>query len=98
LHLPACFRFSVLAGNAMSDARLVEVYRARDGLHAQLLKNALEDAEIPVRVVGESVAAMDPGLWWASPRIVVAEVDAAKAVTILQDLEESHERRDVKEH
>jgi hypothetical protein len=81
----------------MSDARPVEVYRARDALHAQLLKNALEDAGIPVQVIGELVAAMDPGLWWASPRILVAEVDAAKAAAILHDIEKSHERRDGKE-
>jgi hypothetical protein len=84
--------------NAMSDARLVEVYWARDALQAQLLKYALEDAGIQVRVNGESVAATDPGLWWASVRILVAEDDAAKAVTILHDLEKSHEPRDVKEH
>jgi hypothetical protein len=77
----------------MSDTQLVEVYRAANGLEAQLFKVALEEAGIPTQVTGDSMAAiLTPPLWWASPRLLVAEADAARASEILRDLEESQAR------
>ena len=36
----------------MGDAELVEVYRAKDTLHAHLLRNKLEDEGIPAFIEG----------------------------------------------
>jgi hypothetical protein len=72
----------------MSETDLVEIYRAANSLDAQLLKGELEAAGIPTQITDESFAALSvPPLWWASPRLLVAEADAAKAAAILRELE-----------
>jgi hypothetical protein len=78
----------------MSDAHFVEIYRAANSLEAGLLKGALEEAGIPTRVTDESIAALYvPSIWWASPRVLVAEGDAAKAAVILRELEAARRTR-----
>ncbi len=72
----------------MSETDLVEIYRAANSLDAQLLKGELEAAGIPTQITDESFTALSvPPLWWASPRLLVAEADAAKAAAILRELE-----------
>jgi len=77
----------------MNDAEFVEVYRAENGVEAHLLKASLEDAGIPTRITEETVAALDPNLWWAAPRVWVAKVDAAKAAEIIRELKEARQTR-----
>jgi hypothetical protein len=77
-------------GDAMSDSRLVEVYRAENAIAAHLIANALDDAGIAARVTDESVTMLRSGglsPWWSSPRILVAEADAAKAAAVLREIE-----------
>jgi hypothetical protein len=72
----------------MSDADLTEIYRAANPLDAQLLKGELEAEGIRVQITGENVAALEMfPMWWSSPRLFVAEADAAKAAAILRELE-----------
>jgi len=80
----------------MSDSRLVEVYRAENAIAANLIKNALEDAGIASRITDDSVSVMNSwGLspWWSSPRILVAETDAAKAAAVLREIETARATR-----
>ncbi len=77
----------------MSDTKLVEVYRALNSIDALLFQDALEAAGISARITEQSVAALDPNLWWAAPRILVAEADAAKAVAIVREVEKSLTRK-----
>ena len=54
-----------------------------------LMKGALEAAGIPTQITDEQFAALaglNP-IWWESPRILVAEVDAARATAILREAE-----------
>jgi hypothetical protein len=74
----------------MTEQNPVEVYRARDTAHAYLLASALEAAGIRARVDGEYLqgALGDLPLGWStSPRVLVAEADAAQARTILERTE-----------
>jgi hypothetical protein len=73
----------------MADAKFVEVYRAKNSIDAHLLKNALDDAGIASQITEESVASMRPNLWWACPRLLVAETDADKAGAIIREIEAS---------
>jgi hypothetical protein len=69
---------------------LVEVYRARDALHANLLKARLEDAGIPTRIEGEilqGVAGGVPAGWPTSPQLLVSEADSSRARSLLADIE-----------
>jgi len=78
----------------MSDTKHVEVYRAANSLEAHFFKGALENAGITTQITAESMAALEtPPLWWAAPRLLVAEAGAAKAIAIIRDLEESQSRR-----
>jgi hypothetical protein len=74
----------------MSERSLVEVYRAKHSPQAHLLKSALENAGISAVIEGDLLqgAVGEPGEWWAAPRIMVAECDALKARTILEQLED----------
>jgi hypothetical protein len=76
-------------GTAMADTNFVEVYRAKNSVDAHFLKNALEDAGISSQITDESAASMRPDLWWTSPRLLVAETDAAKAAAIIREIEAS---------
>jgi len=70
------------------DASLVEVYRAKNGIEAALIKDALEDAGIRVRIEGDLLQGTD-GMrlgWVTSPRIIVFETDAAQANEIIRKL------------
>ncbi|HUE15653.1 MAG TPA: DUF2007 domain-containing protein [Planctomycetaceae bacterium] len=73
-----------------NDAKLVEIYRAKHGIEAALIQDALEDAGIRVCVEGDQLQASLGGrlrLGWAtSPRIIVFENDAARAGEILREL------------
>jgi hypothetical protein len=78
----------------MSDTDLVEIYRAANPLDARLLKGELEAAGIPTQITDESFAALSvPPRWWASPRLLVAKADAAKAAAILRELEAARATR-----
>jgi hypothetical protein len=74
----------------MSERSWVDVDRAKDSPQAHLLKSALEDAGIRAAVEGDLLqdAVAAPGVWWAGPRIMVAECDALKARAILEQLED----------
>jgi len=79
----------------MSHTPFVEIYRAENAVAAHLLKGALEAEGIPTQITDESISALrgpNP-IWWASPRILVAEVDAAKAVAIIRDMETARAER-----
>ena len=39
------------------------------------------------------MASMRPNLWWASPKLLVAETDAEKATAIIRDIEASRPGR-----
>ena len=69
---------------------LVEVYRARDAVHANLLKARLEDAGIPTRIQGEmlqGIVGAVPMGWSSSPQLLVREADASRARNLLADIE-----------
>jgi hypothetical protein len=70
----------------MNDSRLVEIYRAKDGIEAALIQDALEDAGIRVRVEGDLLLVGRPCGWTMLPRLIVFENDAARASTILREL------------
>ena len=74
----------------MTDG-LVEIYPARDLVHAYMLKAVLEEAGIPVQVGNEalqsSIGELPPGLETA-PRILVLESDAERAILILKEIED----------
>jgi hypothetical protein len=76
----------------MADTSFVEVYRAKNSVDAHLVKNALGDAGIAAQITEESVASMEPNLWWACPRLLVAETDTDKATAIIRELEASRLR------
>jgi hypothetical protein len=72
------------------EGSLVEVYRAKDGVQAHFMKNALEDAGIAAWVVGDLLQGAIAGFpmgWSSLPRILVSEANAAKAAKILRTLE-----------
>ncbi|HEV3298598.1 MAG TPA: glycosyltransferase [Planctomycetaceae bacterium] len=75
------------------DSDLVEVCRPTNGVEAHLLKAALGSAGISAQVTGESVAAMEPNLWWAAPRLLVPPAQAEEAKRILREFKESNASR-----
>jgi hypothetical protein len=77
----------------MSEATLVEIYRAENGVDAHIIRAALADAGIPAHITEQSVAALEPNIWWAAPKIFVAQVDASKAATILAGIEAARKAR-----
>jgi hypothetical protein len=79
----------------MSNARFVEICRAENVVTAQLLRSALEDEGIPAQITDESYAALAGGnpVWWESPRILVGEVDAARAAAIIREIETARRTR-----
>jgi enoyl-CoA hydratase len=76
----------------MSDARLVEVYRAKDSPQAHVLRSALEDAGIHALVEGDllqgALGELPVG-WSTAPRIMVEEHDAPQARALLERWESS---------
>jgi len=71
-----------------ADTSLVEVYRARNGPQAHLIKAVLEEAGIETHVGGETLAGVLWHLGWSTaPRILVLESDAARAHEILHEIE-----------
>jgi hypothetical protein len=88
-------RASAGGQRCMNDAHseFVEVYRAENGVEAHLFKAALEAAGISTLVTGESVAAMEPNLYWAAPRILVAPDRAEEAARVLRELIEKRPMR-----
>jgi nitrogen fixation protein len=75
----------------------VEIYAARDLLHAYMLKAALEEEGIHVEIDNEhlqTAAGELPLGWSTAPRILVDESDAPRAVEILEALEASREDAD----
>ena len=74
----------------MSDSKLVEVYRAKDSVQANLLKARLEDAGIQARIEGEMLDALAGAVPFGcptSPRLLVSEADAPRARNILTEIE-----------
>jgi hypothetical protein len=89
----------------MSDSRVVEVYRAKNGAQAHLLVTALEDAGIKAEIQGstfhpasQTAAGLisDSALWWDAPRILVFAEDAERAGQLLLEWE-SRERMKAQE-
>jgi hypothetical protein len=81
----------------MSDARFVEIHRAPNDIEAHLIKGELAAAGIAAHITDDSILGVYPGLWWASPRIVVAEADAMNAAAIIRETEDRHKTRSVSE-
>jgi hypothetical protein len=77
--------------NHMGDTTFVEVYRAKNSVDAHLVQNALGDAGIDSQIAEESVASMEPNLWWASPKLLVAQTDAQEATAIIREIEASRQ-------
>ena len=76
----------------MSDSRLVEVYRARDSMHAHLLLTHLEDAGIHAYVEGDQLQGAVGGLptgWSIAPRLVVEAEHAPQARALLESWEKA---------
>ena len=76
----------------MSEQDLVEVYRAGNGPVAYLLKGALEEAGIPVAIVGEMLQGAIgevPAGWSTSLRVLVEHQDAERAREIVRQKEEA---------
>jgi Putative prokaryotic signal transducing protein len=80
----------------MSDSRVVEVYRAKNGAQAHLFVTALEQAGIRAEIQGTTfhhAAATAASLisasalWWDAPRILVFAEDAERAEQLLLELE-----------
>lgn len=73
----------------MSSEDLVEVYRARDGVQAQLMASALEDDGIRAFVDDhlQTSVGSPPG-WTTAPRIMVPQSDATRARTLLERIEQ----------
>jgi len=75
-----------------ADTSLVEVYRARNGPQAHLIKAVLEEAGIRAQVTGEMLQGAFGAIplgWATVPRIVVREADSARAREILQQLDDA---------
>jgi|HubBroStandDraft_5_1064220.scaffolds.fasta_scaffold773929_1 hypothetical protein len=69
----------------MPETNLIEVYRAANAIEAHLLRGELEAAGIRAVITDETVSTFNyPGTWWSAPRILVDEVDAAKAVALIE--------------
>ncbi len=75
---------------ALVDPKFVEVYRARNLPEAHLMRIALEEAGIRVRIEGEllqgAVGELPIG-WVTAPRILVEESQIAEARPIIEKLE-----------
>jgi Putative prokaryotic signal transducing protein len=74
----------------MDEQRLVEVFRAKNAIHASLLKAALEEGGIKARIDGQHLQGMlsyDPVGRINVPRLLVLEPDVDRAVAIIRQLE-----------
>jgi ribosomal protein L40E len=75
---------------ALVDPKFVEVYRARNLPEAHLMRMALEESGIRVRIEGEllqgAVGELPIG-WVTAPRILVEESQIAEARQIIEKLE-----------
>ena len=75
----------------MRESSVVEVYASADGHEAHLLKNALEDAGIQARVVGDQLQSAGGELplgWTIAPRIWVAQADEERARQVIATWED----------
>lgn len=73
--------------NPLDESRFVEVFRAKDSPQAVILKQLLEDHDIPVMVEGEllqGVVGELPMGWSTSPKLLVEEshADAARELIL----------------
>ncbi len=69
---------------------LIEIYRAQNLSEAHLIRMALEDAGIRVRIEGELLQGLVGSLplgWNSAPRVMVEESQAAVAREIIQRIE-----------
>ncbi len=76
----------------MNNDSLVEVFRAENLPEAHLVKDALGHAGIVARVEGDFLQGALGGLpvgWASSPRVLVAESDAAAARKIIERIEQT---------
>ena len=89
----------------MSDGRVVEIHRAKNGAQAHLFVMALEEAGIKAEIQGtvfHPAAATAANLisasasWWDAPRILVFAEDAERAKRLLLEWE-SRERKEAQE-
>jgi hypothetical protein len=70
----------------MAEPHLIEIYRAANQIEAHLLKGELEAGGIRALVTDETTCTITyPGTWWASPRILVDEADAARAIALIAE-------------
>jgi hypothetical protein len=70
----------------MPETNFVEVYRAADLIEAHLLKGELEAAGVRTFVTDETTSTTTyPGIWWSAPRILVNELDAARAAELIAE-------------
>lgn len=73
----------------MGEREFVEVYRAKDGPQAHMLRSALEAAGVAAIVEGElthAVGEVDM-IWSGAPRVMVARHDAARAREVIAHAE-----------
>ena len=70
-------------------AELVQIYVARDIPHAYLLKGALEEAGISVKVGNENLqgALGDLPQFATAPTLLVSEADAPRALELLNEID-----------
>jgi hypothetical protein len=87
---------SLIQERRMSDSRVVEVYRAKNGAQAHLFVTALEEAGIKAEIQGTTfhpasqtaanlISASAP--WWDAPRLLVFAEDAERAERLLLEWE-----------
>jgi hypothetical protein len=78
-----------------SSRNPIEVYRAKNGIEAQIVAGALESAGIKTHVEGDSMGGMGGSLGWeAEPRVMVAEADAEVAREIIAEYEQGESMED----
>jgi len=87
----------------MSDSRVVEVYRAKNGVQAHLFVTALEEAGIKAEIQGttfhpasQTAASLisDSAAWWDAPRILVFAEDAERAGQLLLEWEARERKKE----
>lgn len=68
---------------------LVQVYIARDLVHAYLVKGRLEEAGITVHVENESLQGVigEVPAFVTAPRLVVEEADAQRALALIEEID-----------
>jgi hypothetical protein len=78
------------------DPKFVEVYRAKNLPQAQMIRIALEDANIQAQIEGEilqgAVGELPIG-WATAPRILVEESQSAEARKIIDEIDAKESNR-----